>query len=625
MATQHNSEPATPRSHRSQTAVRRGMKAILLASVLSGVAALGGGAVRNREAVEDVSGPVMQKVEDASTALVQKAESVSAAVVLKVEDVSGPVMRKVEDTSTALVQKLSASIDRWQEQSVQPAAEPSRATVSGPDAPAVALVERSAVPDRPVRPKASTTGPEASAAKPVERNAVPAVSTNSARPKTLATAPDVPAGNLFRVGDRLKIVFYERVDVEEDKWGGASSASALRGILQRPELSGEYTVQEDGTISVPLLGSIPVANRSTQQVQADLVETFDQLLGRKGLVNILSLERSPIYVLGPVKNPGAFKYAPGMTILHAIALAGGLDQAQSEPWQKIEAVRETQKRSGTIDAMSKLLARVAVLKAERDGTAPKIPSQLLELAGATEAANLVDEQSDQRKAAATARKYRELATQPALEAAKQDVVAYGRMESLDELVRLRQERVSSMRTLVDRHVLNMTVMDQVQSELADAVQRRQDALNQYAAAKQRLASLESEALQTQAELRNDLEVEIETTESQIAANVRELNVSEGVLDTLPVTRAQFAKDANNVTYQIVRQSAAGPVSIKSVGMTLLQPGDLVNITVGESEPKAPAGSSVPASSLAGESLPATSTLNDANPDRVAVERRIGPN
>ncbi|TIX47822.1 MAG: hypothetical protein E5V26_01890, partial [Mesorhizobium sp.] len=107
-------------------------------------------------------------------------------------------------------------------------------------------------------------------------------------------------GALFGVGDRLKAVFYERVDVEEDKWGGASSA--LHGILQRPELSGEYIVQEDGTISVPLLGSIPVANRSTQQVQADLAESFNQLLGRKGLVNILPLERPPIYVLGRARD-----------------------------------------------------------------------------------------------------------------------------------------------------------------------------------------------------------------------------------------------------------------------------------------------------------------------------------
>ncbi|MER8581199.1 polysaccharide biosynthesis/export family protein [Mesorhizobium sp. M1423] len=674
MDAKYNSEPVTPSS---QAARRRGMKAVLLVLGVSGVAVLGAGAVRNWEPievvsravaqkveaasgavaqkVEDVSGTVMQKVEDASGTVIQKVEDTSgavmekvedasaavgqkvkdasAAVVQKVEDVSGTVVQKVEDfsgtmahevqdVSGAVVQKVSAAIDSWQEQPVDATAEPSRAIVSGPDTSAVAAVERSAVPAVPASaepPKTLSTRPDASVAALAERTVVPAVPTSAGRPKTLSKPPGMAAGALFGVGDRLKIAFYERVDVEEDKWGGASSASALRGILQRPELSGEYIVQEDGTISLPLLGSIPVANRSTQQVQADLAEIFNQLLGHKGLVNILPLERPPIYVLGPVKNPGSFKYAPGMTILHAIALAGGLDRAESEPWQKIEAVRETQKRSGAIDALLKLLAREAVLKAERDGTAPTIPRQLLELAGASEAANLINEQSDRRKAVATARKDRERANLRALEAARHDVVAYGRMESLDKLVKLRQERVNSMRTLVDRKVLSMTVMDQIQSELSDAEQRRQDALNQYASANQRLASLESEVLRTRAELRTDLEVEIETTESQTAANVRELNASEGVLYTLPVTRVQFAKDANSATYQIVRQSAAGPVSIESVGMTLLQPGDLVNIIVGESEPREPTGSPVPTSSPTGESFPAARSPSDVEPARVVRE------
>jgi len=90
-------------------------------------------------------------------------------------------------------------------------------------------------------------------------------------------------------------------------------------------------------------------------------------------------------------------------------------------------------------------------------------------------------------------------------------------------------------------------------------------------AKQRLASMEAEALKVQADLKNDLEVEIETIERQVADNEREFNISEGVLGTLPATRAQFAKEANRVTYQIVRQTAAGPVGIESTGMTVLQP------------------------------------------------------
>ncbi|MER8423364.1 polysaccharide biosynthesis/export family protein [Mesorhizobium sp. M1403] len=617
MDAKYNSEPVTPSS---PAARRRGMKAALLVLGVSGVAVLG--AVRNWEPIEVVSRAVVQKVKDVSGPAVQKVEDASGAVMQKVEDVSGTVVQRVEDVSGAVVEKVSAAIDSWQEQPVHATAEPSRAIVSGPDASAVAPVERSAVPAVPTSaepPNTLSTRPDTSAAALVEPNVVPAVPTSAKPPKHLSKAPGMAAGALFGVGDRLKIAFYERVDVEEDKWGGASSASALRGILQRPELSGEYTVQEDGTISLPLLGSVPVANRSTQQVQADLVEIFNQLLGHKGLVNILPLERPPIYVLGPVKTPGSFKYAPGMTILHAIALAGGLDRAESEPWQKIEAVRETQKRSGAIDALLKLLARAAVLKAERDNTAPTIPRQLLELAGATEAADLVNEQSDRRKAVATARKDRERVNLRALEAARHDVVAYGRMESLDKLVKLRQERVNSMRALVDRKVLSMTVMDQMQSELSDAEQRRQDALNQYASANHRLASLESEVLRTRADLRNDLEVEIETTESQIAANVHELNASEAVLYTLPVTRVQFAKDANSATYQIVRQSAAGPVSIQSVGMTLLQPGDLVNIIVGENRPREPAGSPVPTSSPTSESLPAASNPNDVELSRVVRE------
>jgi hypothetical protein len=195
---------------------------------------------------------------------------------------------------------------------------------------------------------------------------------------------------------------------------------------------------------------------------------------------------------------------------------------------------------------------------------------------------------------------------------------YGRMESLDELVKLRQERVDSMRTLVDRNVLSKTVLNQVQSELSDAEQRRKDALNQYAAAKQRLASLEAEALRIQADLRNDLEVEIETIEREIAANEREFNTSEGVLSTLPATRAQFAKEANQVTYQLVRQTAAGPVAIESTGMTPLQPGDLVNIIVGESEAREQPGSPV-STSPSGERLPVGRAVDHRGTGRAVAD------
>jgi protein involved in polysaccharide export with SLBB domain len=503
--------------------------------------------------------------------------------------------QRAESESGNAVQKAFAIIG-------QPAqAQPDQAT-------AEFFRRNASVPDAPVR---------IASAPSVDPSAAPVAPSIAEPSKTVSTEPAALAGHPFGIGDRLKIAFYERVDVEEDKWGRASSA--LRSIQQRPELSGEYMVQEDGTISVPLLGTIPVANRSAQQVQAAMVESFEQFLGREGMVNVVLMERSPIYVLGPVKNPGSYKYVPGATVLHAIAMAGGLDRGTSDPWQKVEAVREIQKRSGAAGALTKLIARAAVLKAERDGTTPKIPLRLMELVGATEATSLVNEQSDRRKAVALARKNRERAIVSAVESAKQDLLLYGHTGSLDELVKTRQDRVDNTRSLVDRNIVAKTVLSQVQAELSEAEQRRQDAINQYGMAKQRLASLTAEGLRVQAEIENDLAVEIEAVERQISDNERELNASEGVLSSLPATRATFAPSkeaANRVTYQIVRQTAAGPVSIPSSGMTLLQPGDLVNIIIGTGEatgqPKAP-------DATPGEALPIGHAVNE---QKAANDQRI---
>lgn len=413
-------------------------------------------------------------------------------------------------------------------------------------------------------------------------------------------ADEAPASTRLVIGDRVKLAFYERIAVEDDKWGRTSSA--MRGIVQRPEMSGEYAVQDDGTVSLPLLGSVVAAGRSPQQFTTSVAESFEQTLGHKAMVNIVSLERAPVYVLGPVKNSGSFKYASGMTVLHAVALAGGLDRGSGDSYMKIETVREIQKRSGAAGSMLKLLARLAVLKAERDGVAPKIPVQLMEMVGASEAKYLLDEQSDRRKPMLLARQERQRAIAGALDAAKQDLQAYGRTDSLDQLVKTRQERVDSTRALVERNVLGKAVLSQVQGELSDAEQRRQDALNQYGMAKQRLAGMQADGIKVQSDLKNELVVEIDAIERQLADNEREFRTSEGVLSSLPSTRSQFssAKQTTRIGYSIVRQTPKGPVNIESDGMTVLQPGDLVNVAVGAddaSEQQQPAMSAPPPTSL----------------------------
>jgi protein involved in polysaccharide export with SLBB domain len=426
-----------------------------------------------------------------------------------------------------------------------------------------------------------------------------------------------PAANqvgerLFGIGDKLKITFYERVDSEDAKWGRATSV--LRGIEQRPELSGEYSVQEDGTVSIPLLGAMTIASQTEQQVQSALAENFEKKFGRKGMVNVLLMERSPVYVLGPVKTPGSFKYVPGMTVLHAIALAGGIerDRTSNDTWQKIEAVRTIEKRSSSLDSLLKLLARQAVLRAERDGTTPRPPALLVKLAGPIEAASILDDQEDRRKVAAMARRDRKRVADNAVESAKQDLRMYSRTDSLDDLVRIRQERADNIRAMVEKNLMAKSALSQVQAELSEAEQRRQDAFNQYSMAKQRLAQLENDALRAKADVANDLSTEIELTDHQIVEHQHEIELGDSVLNTLPATRARFAeataKGADRISYQIVRQTPGGPIRIESAGIAMLRPGDLVEVVVGAGEvapnfdsPKPPSAPSIKFSSIEGAS------------------------
>ena len=76
------------------------------------------------------------------------------------------------------------------------------------------------------------------------------------------------------------------------------------------DISGDYMVDEKGTISIPLLGTIDVAGKDEKAVSGALAHPFEKLIGRVGFINIVVKEQQPIYIIGPVKNPGVYKYSP---------------------------------------------------------------------------------------------------------------------------------------------------------------------------------------------------------------------------------------------------------------------------------------------------------------------------
>lgn len=94
-------------------------------------------------------------------------------------------------------------------------------------------------------------------------------------------------------------------------------------VFGHEDLSGEFTISETGTVSLPLAGTLAIGSFDVDQAERTVVQALkpDYLLDPG--VSIEVVEYRPFYIIGEVNEPGAYAYIAGMTVNEAVALAGG--------------------------------------------------------------------------------------------------------------------------------------------------------------------------------------------------------------------------------------------------------------------------------------------------------------
>ena len=94
-------------------------------------------------------------------------------------------------------------------------------------------------------------------------------------------------------------------------------------VFGHEDISGEFTISETGTISLPLAGGLELGGLTIRQAEQKVVNALkpDYLLNPK--VGIEVLNYRPFYILGEVKEPGSYPYVNGITVMEAVALGGG--------------------------------------------------------------------------------------------------------------------------------------------------------------------------------------------------------------------------------------------------------------------------------------------------------------
>jgi polysaccharide export outer membrane protein len=90
------------------------------------------------------------------------------------------------------------------------------------------------------------------------------------------------------------------------------------------QLTGEFSVDDQGKISLPLLGAVQAVGRTPEELGREIGAELDaRHMLRNASVAVQVLAYRPIFVLGEVNKPGQYPYQPGMTMLTAVAVAGG--------------------------------------------------------------------------------------------------------------------------------------------------------------------------------------------------------------------------------------------------------------------------------------------------------------
>ena len=149
-------------------------------------------------------------------------------------------------------------------------------------------------------------------------------------------------------------------------------------VFGQTELTGEYVVDAVGDLNLPMVGRIRVAGLSPEQAETLVRTRLNDGFLRSATVSLRLSEMKPVYVLGEVRSPGSYTYRYGLTVLGAVALAGGGrvgDRSITELKAEVLTARE-RLRSLELARLAQR-ARLLRLEAQRDGRTSFVSDELI--------------------------------------------------------------------------------------------------------------------------------------------------------------------------------------------------------------------------------------------------------
>lgn len=361
----------------------------------------------------------------------------------------------------------------------------------------------------------------------------------------------------------------------------------LEGAYKRWDaLSGELVVAADGTVSVPVIGKVDVLTMTPEALAADIAE---RLKAKLGLVTVPDatleiLAYPPIYVVGAVAAPGEYGFKPGLTILQALALAGGnlrtVDTNLSS--DRLKLVGEIK---GLSDDMHRTTARIARLKAEFSNSSTiTFPDELLSASNGSIARETMDQEEIifDARAKALARQATSLKELSTLIGTEIDVLKT-KAEDLDKSIAMAQTELDGVRTLVEKGVVTVSRRSDLERSVFSLRADRLDQLTATMRARQNQSEAERNLAGLSDQQRTEVAKELQSEQAGLERMRLQQATSQRLLEELDrnalLNSSGSEADKPVLVYSIVRQENGEVREMDATESTVLMPDDVVKVAV----------------------------------------------
>lgn len=365
-----------------------------------------------------------------------------------------------------------------------------------------------------------------------------------------------------------------------------------KGEYQRWDgVSGDFIVSDAGTITLPLVGTISVANVDSAALAPRIGEQLKTAIGLNNVpdTTVAVLEYPPVYVLGDVETPGAYAFRPGLTVLQALALSGGQfrDAGQGSASGEIkQVVNVLGELRGLRADILRALGRIARLRAENaDEKEIQFPAELT----SDPDKNATTEIMAQEKVIFTARASaltRQLDSFSELRSlfTKEVEILEQKTGALEDGIKLAEEELAGVRSLFERGIATASRRSELERGVVTLRSNRLDEVTATMRARQNL----SEAIRNALNLRDKRYTDTSTELQEAQASLERLRIREVVLkqvlaltepSVLSDRRDDLGPDSAAASFTIIRRAQGKSEEVASSESTSLLPGDVVKVAV----------------------------------------------